>query len=45
MRGSRSALLLYLALIDNFPGSHPQVWSITLLLPSESFSFRRQKYK
>jgi hypothetical protein len=45
MRGSRSALLLYSALLfENFSGSHPQVWSITLLLPSGSFPLRLQKY-
>jgi len=34
MRGSRFALLLITALlVENFLGFHPQVWSITLLLP------------
>jgi hypothetical protein len=29
--------------IENFLGFHPQVWSITLLLPSESFSLSAAK--
>ena len=33
MRGNCSALLLYSALHENFSGFHPQVQSITLLLP------------
>jgi len=44
MRGSRFALLLYSALLLKISYVFvPQVWSITLLLPSESFSLSAAK--
>ena len=42
IRGSCSAPMLLSSCFENFLGFHSQVWSITLLLQSESFPLRLQ---